>query len=636
MSRRPPFLLSKNDPRRPNPSTIFLPPRIYRNSVSLLLKSFEFVKNLFALLFIALLSQLLSAQKPDLFILSVGVEQYQDARLNLNFCADDARDLAAALSNQNLLYNIHTPKVLTDAQASRAAVRTALSELEREVTTDDLFVFIFSGHGIEDQLVPYDFNMADPDASTLSKTDLLQRINKLGCGYLLYIDACHSGSFAKSLPGKDILQADAGLNSRVLVDALAGSDKPYLIFGSSGSDQKSWECSSCGHGYFAQTMLDALQNKVVTNGARRFTPDADSDGYISPYEIDYYIKEAVRVNTAQEETPQKVYSRLTMGANFPLFSVPGARTPTNGTQPSRQPSGSLPDTRSTTAPGSAFANAGEPLNEMVAYEKAKVANTTEAYQQYLNVWPNGRLQKEAIAAIADLKKPAATTDPMAATLVLVKGGTFTIGCLAGRDSNCFDDEKRPSQVTLSSFYMGQTEVTQAQWREIMGKNPSYFKNCDDCPVEQVSWNDVQDFLSKLNNRSGGAQYRLPTEAEWEYAARGGQLSRGYTYAGSNQMDDVAWYVGNADKKTRPVKSKKPNEFGLYDMSGNVWEWCSDWYDFIYQSSLTDPIGPKAGFTRVNRGGSIRSEPRSCRAASRGNNGPGFRDSNLGFRLARTL
>jgi formylglycine-generating enzyme required for sulfatase activity len=215
-------------------------------------------------------------------------------------------------------------------------------------------------------------------------------------------------------------------------------------------------------------------------------------------------------------------------------------------------------------------------------------------------------------------------------MIYIAGSTFNMG------SNDYSDEKPVHPVTLSDFYIGKYEVTQKQWRYIMGSNPSYFKDCDQCPVENVSWDDVQEYLKKLNARSGKI-FRLPTEAEWEYAARGGNKSRGYTYSGSNTIGDVAWYNGNSRSKTHPVGQKQPNELGINDMSGNVWEWCSDWYDENYYKSSPscDPKGPSSGTYRSLRGGSWLDAPNFCRTANRYGNNPGYRIRNLGFRLART-
>ena len=194
-----------------------------------------------------------------------------------------------------------------------------------------------------------------------------------------------------------------------------------------------------------------------------------------------------------------------------------------------------------------------------------------------------------------------------------------------------DREKPVHRVTLTNdYYIGKYEVTQALWQAVMGSNPSNFKG-DALPVEQVSWNDCQDFISKLNAMTG-KRFRLPTEAEWEYAARGGKKSRGYQYSGSKTLGDVAWYDGNSGSKTHAVGTKQPNELGIYDMAGNVWEWCQDWYGSYSSSSQTNPTGAVSGSGRVNRGGSRDSVARVCRSSYRTSNSPGFRISILGLRL----
>jgi formylglycine-generating enzyme required for sulfatase activity len=218
-------------------------------------------------------------------------------------------------------------------------------------------------------------------------------------------------------------------------------------------------------------------------------------------------------------------------------------------------------------------------------------------------------------------------------MIFVQGGTFTMGCTAEQGTDCEGDEKPAHTVTLSSFSIGKYEVTQAQWEAVMGSNPSYFKGCANCPVEYVSWNDVQDFISKLNAKTGRT-YRLPTEAEWEYAARGGSSSRGYKYAGSNEIAAVAWYKENSNDKTHPFGQKSPNELGIYDMTGNVWEWCSDWYGESYYNSSpgNNPQGPNSGSGRVLRGGSWFNSPQRCRVSRRNDRNPDYGDFSLGFRL----
>jgi formylglycine-generating enzyme required for sulfatase activity len=187
---------------------------------------------------------------------------------------------------------------------------------------------------------------------------------------------------------------------------------------------------------------------------------------------------------------------------------------------------------------------------------------------------------------------------------------------------------------LSAFQIGKIEVTQAQWEAVMGSNPSYFDNAN-LPVETVSWNDIQTFITKLNQLTDG-NFRLPTEAEWEYAARGGKSSNGYTYAGSNTIGNVAWYWDNSGNRTHLAATKTANELGLFDMSGNVWEWCSDWYDIYSSVSQTNPTGPSTGPGRVVRGGSYYSNASLSRVAMRYSFTPDKRYNDLGFRLARSL
>ena len=216
-------------------------------------------------------------------------------------------------------------------------------------------------------------------------------------------------------------------------------------------------------------------------------------------------------------------------------------------------------------------------------------------------------------------------------MVYVSGGTFTMGATREQGRGVYDDDKPTHSVTLSSFYLCKYEVTQALWRAVMGDNPSNFKG-DNLPVEKVSWNDCQTFISRLNNLTG-KNFRLPTESEWEYAARGGNRSRGYKYSGSKVLSDVAWFDDNSGSKTHPVGSKSPNELGLYDMSGNVWEWCSDWYGTYSSSSQTNPTGASSGSYRVFRGGSWFNDARYCRSSYRSNGAPVYRHFGLGLRLA---
>lgn len=225
-----------------------------------------------------------------------------------------------------------------------------------------------------------------------------------------------------------------------------------------------------------------------------------------------------------------------------------------------------------------------------------------------------------------------TVNGVSFEMVRVEGGTFRMGATAEQEDEAWDREKPVHSVTLSSYYIGKTEVTQALWQAVMGSNPSGFKGAD-LPVERVSWDDCQEFIQKLNSLTG-RNFRLPTEAEWEFACRGGNNSRGYKYSGSNNLGSVAWYYGNSGGKTHPVGTKAPNELGIFDMSGNVWEWCSDyWYANYTSYSQTDPTGPQSGSYRVDRGGGWYRGARYCRSSSRNGGNPTDRYYNLGLRLA---
>jgi formylglycine-generating enzyme required for sulfatase activity len=238
-------------------------------------------------------------------------------------------------------------------------------------------------------------------------------------------------------------------------------------------------------------------------------------------------------------------------------------------------------------------------------------------------------------------------------LVYVSGGTFTMGSTAEQGEDCYDTEKPAHQVTVNDFYIGKYEVTQAQWKEVMGSNPSKF-NGDNLPVEQVSWSDIvgtsgdymtiynikyyaDGFIYKLNKLTDMQQYRLPTEAEWEYAARGGASSWGYKYSGSDVPGNVAWYNDNSANKTHSVGTKSANELGIYDMNGNVWEWCSDCYGQYNNNSQTNPTGSTTDDSfRVYRGGGWGSGRRFCRVSGHSGSTPDFRNHGLGFRLACSI
>lgn len=223
------------------------------------------------------------------------------------------------------------------------------------------------------------------------------------------------------------------------------------------------------------------------------------------------------------------------------------------------------------------------------------------------------------------------TIPVEPEMVLVEGGTFWMGCNDNEDPDCIDWEKPLHQVTLTSFSIGKYELTQKQWVSVMGFNPSGSSLGDQYPVQTVYWDVIQRFIKRLNE-STGKKYRLPTEAEWEYAARGGAKSKGFRYSGSNELNSVAWNPRNSNGISHMVGTKEPNELGIYDMSGNVWEVCSDWQAGYSSQPALNPTGSEKGTCRINRGGAFWGGAIYCRVAYRSCFNPTETWSTIGFRL----
>ncbi len=295
---------------------------------------------------------------------------------------------------------------------------------------------------------------------------------------------------------------------------------------------------------------------------------------------------------------------------------------------------SIPENAAIWIDGKNTGNKTDRLMEIL-YGKYEVTLKLAGYkdaQKKVRIEPEGftevefRLEKGSNVSLPD---PTFTDPIIGMEFVYVPGGKFMMG-------DGFDDEdnraKPVHEVTLDGFYMGKYPVTQGEWEAVMGDNPSSNKGGDDYPVENVSWDDAQEFINSLiSKNSGRYQFRLPTEAEWEYAARSGGKKE--KYAGSNDVDTVAWYRENSGDTTHPVGKKLPNGFGIYDMSGNVEEWCQDWIEDYQSGSVTDPTGPSSGSHRVVRGGCLFSHAGSCESADRTGNTPGERSHLLGFRLA---
>jgi len=395
--------------------------------------------------------------------------------------------------------------------------------------------------------------------------------------------------------------------------------KPVRQFITSGSADEVVADAS----YFCDQFIEALQGKA----------DYDKDGYLTGSELGYFLKnEVIRFsNNRQHPQSGKINdSRLDEGdmvfllnASSISSTTPLLMTPTANAERPMSQYGSLEVTSKIT--GDLYLDDSY-ITRINAYTIRSINNLTEGVHRIKVIGDNTLEQTVNITAynisaitIDKRQSPSVSWEP---DMVFVEGDTFKMGCDDGNKN-----EKPIHTVTVSNFYLGKYEITQKQWIDIMGQDPPEITSagCDQCPVERISWNEIQEFLQEFNIKSG-KKYRLPTEAEWEYAARGGNQSKGYMYSGSNALKDVAWFAGNSYEKTHPVGQKQPNELGIYDMSGNVWEWCADPYDADYyeKSPKDNPEGPSKGSYRSLRGGSWNKDPEYCRITFRGWSHPGNR------------
>jgi len=534
---------------------------------------------------------------------------------------------------------------------TKAQIEAKISEVnQRRLGKDDQLLLFFSMHGHFDlnadrgYLVPTDGKLPDrdPDAwrSWLSYDDLSAFLARNECGHiLLALDACYSGAFGDRWKGAPaaLPWEDTGMDCRQRVaQALAPASRMYF---SSGSREQRTPARS----KFANRWLEALARGRET-------------GLVRINELRYYL------NSIDFPQPEggTFTKRHQPGGDFVFLhknacgsAPPPDRTADRAAWQAAAQANTLVAYRKYRADfpnGEFIPLAAERIARLETAEReerdwdeAKRLNTRKAYEDFIGQYPNSDYLNLAELYRDRLKapEPVRPTTPIGrleADMVRVAAGSFTMGCQsAARDGECYDDEKPPREVQVPAFSIGKYEVTQAQWRAVMGSDPSNNKGCDECPVEQVSWNDIQEFLRKLNAQTG-KRYRLPTEAEWEYAARGGAQSRGYLYSGSNTIDEVAWYSSNSGGKTRPVGGKKPNELGLYDMSGNVWEWCEDDWHSNYDGAPTDGrawVDNDRGTDRLRRGGSWHRDPPHCRAIIRGSNALTNRYKDVGFRLAHS-
>ncbi len=622
------------------------------------------------LLPLLLAAALLQAQARRDYAVFFPVSDYAGGWSQLPSTRSECNDLAADLSS---LYGFQT-EVLPNK--TKAGIKAKLVELAgRTYGPNDQLLLFFSMHGYFDEtgeegcLCPAGARTADPGFDTwLLHAELRTLAAKIPCEHiLLVLDACYSGTFGgkKGGPSGPDYQQDSPDCQATIDKALRRKTRYYIA---SGAKERT------------PAVSEMVKKMRVALGGRY----SGDDGVLA-------LKELLAALSEANPAPKDGEFTGDLGGGFVFVpkngcaAVPAASNDRDGDGVPNA------DDRCPDQYGPK-ANAGCPTgtapNETADSDYDGVPDSRDACpNQYGTAKANGCPDRDndGVPDISD-KCPGAAgevhwqgcpdsdgdglpdhedncpdqkgtaadrgcppPDRDGDGLVFVKGGTFQMGCTS-EQQDCADDEEPAHTVTLSDFYIGRYEVTQRLWTEIMGSNPSSRKNCDDCPVENVSWNDVQDFLQRLNAKYPGRNYRLPTEAEWEYAARGGGravlFGNGKNVADPAEInfDGSAAYKksysapGTYRKKTVPVGSlNSPNTLGLHDMSGNVNEWCADWYDSGYykNSPSTNPTGPTSGPYRVLRGGSWNVYPQGCRVANRQDDLPSNRYNHTGFRLARS-
>jgi formylglycine-generating enzyme required for sulfatase activity len=553
--------------------------------------------------------------------------------------------------------------LLTDGEATFDGVIGVLRKMVGLVSQHDSLLVYYAGHSHFDELTRRGF-WIPVNAGSRKTEDYLP--NSLIRDFLSCIPSLHTLLISDSCFSGSLFVRGYQRDEQLTADELMQVQSSWVIC-SGRHDETVADGSAEGHSPFAQSILDVLKNSERKHITLDFLLDQVRKQTRSNYD---QLPEGGPFSNINNERGQFVFSRR-QGVRKPEDELAWAKVVA-------MPEESLTQVQEKRSQVTLFFNThrgSEHVTKVIQLDKQLVErqaflslrDTELRLYGFLRMFPYSpyvpevRKRLEAVMktqAVSDTietekraedsrkpsvlpaeQKPSANTvqkpfvDFMLPEMILVEGGSFDMGCTS-EQQDCQDDEELVHRVTLDSYFIGKYPVTQAQWRLVMGNNPSSFTRCNRCPVEYVSWDDVQDFIRRLNELTG-QNYRLPTEAEWEFAARGGNKSQGYQYAGGVNLDDVGWYTGNAEHKTHPVGQKRANELGLYDMSGNVWEWCQDWFGDYPPSAQTNPGGPSIGCYRALRGGSWLDDPQECRVASRLCCSPDDRFLILGFRLAKT-
>ena len=533
----------------------------------------------------------------------------------------DPHTFVVIVSNENYKYEQPVPYALNDGETFRLYCEKTLGIPEKNIryvadaTLNDMRMQIqwlekimqayegegraivyYSGHGMPSEdgknayLLPVDGN-STLVGSGLSTARLYKQLSQMPSrATVVLLDACFSGARRDG----QMLAASRGVALKAKEEQVSGK---MVVFSAAQGNETAYPYKEKQHGLFTYYLLKQLQEK---------------GGYVSLGELsDYVTRQVKRVSileNGKDQTPSvNAPSDSTFAWRDLMLAETAAETYEDIERVTAEPVAQQEVASAPAAPVAAqpAAPAPAPAPEPVPEVMLKQADNGVTF----------------------------TVRGVTFTMVRVEGGSFMMGATKEQGKDIESQEKPAHLVKLSDYYIGETEVTQDLWQAIMDTNPANNKGTG-IPVEKVSWTDCQSFITRLN-RVTGQQFRMPTEAEWEFAARGGNVGRHTKFAGSDDIEEVAWYKENAAGGPHRVKGNAPNELGIYDMSGNVWEWCQDWYSDKYyrKSAPQDPQGPKDGTHRVIRGGGWVASQLFSRVSSRNSTTPDARISYIGMRLA---
>jgi formylglycine-generating enzyme len=591
--------------------------------------------------------------KGNYYALIIGNSNYENLG-KLKTPAADAKIVGETLSAK---YGFITTKLLN---ATRKDILNSINEYRNMLTKNDNLLIYYAGHGTYDNVadkaywLPVDA-LKDNPVDWIIADDITSSIKRIDAKHIIIVsDSCYSGTLTRS--------STIELNARGDRDEFLRkmTDRPSRTLMSSGGNEPVADSGGSGNSVFAYAFLKALGEmdkdrftadelfhgsvKAVVAGKSDQVPEY-KDIRNSGHEGGDFIFQLASGKVIQNEEPPSVEEKEETGALVIKSNVQRAKIYIDGKYRGETP----------------FKLKIDPDTYTVRLEKDGYITTEETIKvgKDKETTVSMILDRVTEEAEAPAVKPATTkaspvykthketyTDPTTGMeFVFVKGGCYQMGDTFG-DGDA--DEKPVHEVCVDDFWMGKYEVTQGQWKTIMGNNPSYFTDCgDSCPVEQVSWNDVREFIQKLNEKitplnpplskvGSKGDYRLPTEAEWEYAARsGGKMEKFAGMSNESELGEYAWYTSNSENKTHSVGQKKPNGLGLYDMSGNVWEWVDDYLNSKQDALMRGILAFRSNAKRLLRGGSWLNSPWSLRLSVRIRLNPGNWDNYYGFRLLRT-